>query len=483
MASRTGAAVERRATTVALDFAALVWRPLTSVRFALALILLIASTVLAGTLLEQAPASVVGNTEAYDRWLDQVWVKYGALTPLLDRLQFFNIFQSLWFRMLLALLAISTVACTANRWRTIRAAVFETRVRMPPAFFERSRLYQELAAPLAIKATAAAVRDGLRSAGYRTLVEDGETVALYADKNRFGRFGTFLTHLSILVILLAAFAGALLGETDDAFVVAEGMERSVPMEPSISVKLERFSEEYYLDGTPRDFRSELVVYESGREVERRTVRVNSPLRYEGIRFHQAFFGPSADLRVTDASGDVLMEEGVPLAWRSLDGQRPVGYFRLSGEDVRAYVVGSASGVTDPIVPAGEVRLELYDSDSERPIDMVNLSLGEPVELAGLTFTFLRERSFVGFRVVKHPTMNLIWAAGGLFVLGLVMVLYFPHRRIWALCERADDGRTHVRLAATSSRDLGVADEFSRLAERVRVSLARASRNRKAGERV
>ncbi len=483
MASRTGAAVERRATTVALDFAALVWRPLTSVRFALALILLIAGAVLAGTLLEQAPASAVGNTEAYDRWLDQVWVKYGALTPLLDRLQFFDIFQSLWFRMLLALLAMSTVACTANRWRTIRAAVFETRVRMPSPFFERARLCQELAAPLAVMATAAAVREGLRSAGYRTLVEDGATVAIYADKNRFGRFGTFLVHLGIVVILIAAFTGALLGETDDAFIIAEGSERSVPMEPSISVKLERFSEEYYLDGRPKDFRAELVVYESGQEVERRTVQVNSPLRYEGVRFHQAFFGPSADVRVTDASGDVLMEEGVALAWRSQDGQRPAGYFHLPGQDIRAYVVGSAPGVTDPIVPAGEVRLELYDSYGERPIDMANLSLGEPVELAGLTFTFLRERSFVGFRVVKHPTMNLIWAAGGLFVLGLVVVLYFPHRRIWALCERADDGRARVRLAATSTRDLGIADEFSRAAERIQVSLARASRNQEGGERV
>ena len=48
------------------------WHTLTSVRLALILILLIALATLAGTLLDQVPASVASDPTAYDRWLDGV---------------------------------------------------------------------------------------------------------------------------------------------------------------------------------------------------------------------------------------------------------------------------------------------------------------------------------------------------------------------------------------------------------------------------
>lgn len=447
------------------------WRPLSSVRLALVVILLIAAATFAGTVVEQMPASVAGDAEARARWLEQAATTYGGFTTLLHHFGLFGVFHSLWYRLLLALLAVSIVVCSLNRWKTIRAAVFGARVRMPPAFFESARLRTELSTRLRAESAARTLNEQLRRTRYRTLVEHGPTTAIYADKNRFARLGTLFTHLGIVLVLAAAFAGALFGETDDAFIIAEGSERQVPFDPDVSLRLERFTEEYYADGTPKDFRSELVVYESGQEVKRETVRVNSPLSYNGLRFHQSFFGPTAEIEVADALGRTLSNESVPFAWQSRDGERPVGYFSLPEQGLRAYVVGQMPGVTDPLVPPGEVRLELYQEDGETPVVMANLPLNEPLELGGLTFTFLRERSFVGLKVVKNPATNAIWAGGGLFVFGLVIALYFPHRRVWALCETGEDGTTRVRLAATSTRDVGVEEEFRRISAQVREALA------------
>ena len=66
------------------------------------------------------------------------------------------------------------------------------------------------------------------------------------------------------------------------------------------------------------------------------------------------------------------------------------------------------------------------------------------------------------------------------VLGLVMVLWFPHRRLWALCTPRDDGGTDVRLAAQSQRDLGMEKDFERVTASVRSALARRQHEEKGG---
>ncbi len=457
------------------------WKLLTSVRLALILILLIALGALAGTLIDQAPQAALGNGEAYARWLEQARERYGSWTDLMDRLQLFRVFSSIWFRTLVAILVVNIIVCTINRWGSIRAAVFRPRVRMHSAYFERARTSTAFAVALPLPEASAAVRQGLRKAGYRTVVDQGPTVALYADRFRFSRFGTFLSHLSIVLLLVGALMGRIWGWKDDSFVVAEGSTRSLPLAPEISVKLEQFQDEWYVEGPPKDYRSEIVIYDRGAEVKRATVRVNSPTSYKGIRFHQSFFGQAAVMRVTDGTGAVLFEDGVPLAWSTRDNPRPVGFFDVPGKSMKVYVVGPPAGEYDAVVPQGTVRLELYDSATGQLIDIRTLKRNESATVEGLTFTFLRERPFTGLKVVKDPGVNVVWAASGLMVAGLVLVFWFPHRRFWALCSPREDGGAEVRIAATSQRDLGLERDFERVIASVRRSLAARQRAAQRGD--
>ncbi len=455
------------------------WHTLTSVRLALILILLIAIATLAGTLLDQVPASVASDPTAHARWLDGLRGRYGVFTDVMDRAQLFNVFGSIWFRGLIALLVANIIVCTINRWPSIRSQVFTPRVRMNPAYFDRARVGASFNVTLDTPVAAAAVKKGLRRAGYRALTDDGESVAMYADRFRLSRLGTFLTHLSLVLILVGAIMGTLFGWKDDQFIVAEGTTQPVPLAKNISVKLEQFEDEWYPDGAPKDYSSQLVIYDNGKEVKTGTTRVNSPLVYKGIAFNQSFYGQVAILQVKDASGNEIMNQSVPLAWTSTSGNRPIGFVDVPNTDYKAYIVGPEPGTYDQAVPLGGVRLELYGKEGNL-VDIKDLQRNQDVQSNGLTFRFLREGRFTGLKVVKDPGVNIVWIASALMVIGLVMVFWFPHRRMWALVSPRADGGAEVRLAAASQRDLGLEKDFEQVTAKVRRALSRRQHEEKEG---
>jgi cytochrome c biogenesis protein len=275
--------------------------------------------------------------------------------------------------------------------------------------------------------------------------------------------------LSIVLILVGAIAGGVWGFKDPQFNVAEGSSRALGMGTDLSLRLDHFAADYYADGRPRDYSSEVTVLDHGRIAGQATIRVNSPLRYGGIAFHQASFGQAAVLRVQDSDGQVLFEGGIPLALQSQDSGRPVGTVGLAeGESI--YVTGPSVGTADPLINAGQVRVELYE-DYVRAAAPVTLSQGVPKTVDGLTVTFERESWFTGLKVVKDPGTNIIWVACALMFAGLGMLFYLPRHRAWALCRRDPGGTTSIVVAMPSERDSSPEHEFQRLMDRVGTDVA------------
>ena len=435
------------------------WRLFSSVKLALGLILGIAALSLVSVLLVQAPGDVVASPADYAAWLQRVRPRYGALTDVLSALQLFSAANSLWMRLLLSALTVNTLVCTLNRWPRIWRTVFRPTIRASDATFESASQRQELTLGRPGDAVAA-LRSAFARRGFRVLVEEGPITYLYADRHRFGRLGTLLTHLAIILVLAGALATSLWGFRNPEFVVPEGSTRQVGFGTGLAVKAEAFVDEYYPEGPPKDYRSDLVLYDKGVEVKRQTVRVNEPMSYGGIRFHQAFFGPAAVLQVRDEAGKVIFDDGVALAYSM--GDRPVGYFDIPDRKLTGYVIGPASGPGDTSLKAGQIRVDVLKDGSRVGGDV--LDQGQPKTIDGLSYTFVRERQFTGLQVVKDPGAPIIWFASALMVAGMMAVFYFPHRRYWVRCRTRADGQTQVSLAGVARRAPGFADEFVRLAE-------------------
>ncbi len=109
----------------------------------------------------------------------------------------------------------------------------------------------------------------LRRQRYQVTTEsDGEGTHIYAERNRYARFGTFLSHAGIILAIVAALWGNLAGFSDSGLVIPNGSVRAVGHGTGLSVLNEGFIEEDYPDGRPKDYRSDLVIYENGKEVKR-----------------------------------------------------------------------------------------------------------------------------------------------------------------------------------------------------------------------
>lgn len=441
------------------------WRLLSSLHLALILLLAIAAAALAGTLLVQVPAGVETAAD-YAAWLQQVRPKYGALTDLLSALGLLSVFGSLWFRLLLGVLILNVVICTVNRWQGLWQSIARPRVRMGESFFQQAG--NRASWTTSDRGAGERVQEALRRRRYRVLVEqDGPTTYVYADRNRFGKLGTFASHLSIVLLLAGTVSGGLWGFRSGDFVVPEGATRPVGHGTNLAVKLERFADEYYPEGGPKDYMSDVVLYDSGQEVRRETIRVNEPLVYGGVRFHQAFFGPAAVVEVRDGQGQVIFADPVALPWRREGDERAVGVFTVPSTGQVGQLVAPRSGAFDSQIPAGQLQLQVFrDAQARVPSFVGNLVQGRWTRVDDLEFRFVQERQFTGLQVVYDPGGPVVWLAAALFVLGLMSVFYFPHQRVWALCRETESG-TQV-LVGSPTKGSAIADvDWQRLTSDLR----------------
>lgn len=445
------------------------WHFLTSMRFALVLMLLMAALALVGTLIMQMPGGVAANPDARADWLAGVRPRYGGWTGLMDQLQAFEVFTSIWFRATVTLLTISLVACSVHRMPGIWKTAVHPHVNVGATFFEHAPQHERIVVThSAAELTESAVAV-LKKHHYRVLREDDGTLHLYADKNRWSPIGSLAGHLSLVVILAGGIVGSAMGFRDDQFMVTEGTSAAVPGMAGTVLRLDSFKDTYNLsNGAPMDYASDVTILKDGQPVATQTVRVNEPLRYGDLNFYQSFFGSAAMLTVTEADGTPILTQGVPLAWDSPDGLHRIGTFNLPAQGLVAWVIGT-SGPDDPVVKPGQMRLEIYQSAGDGSlVTAQTVDQGVPAEVAGVMVTFDRETQFTGLSISKDPGAPLVWLGGLMLFLGVVSVFMFPTRRVWGRLVTRPDGGAALSIAAVGRKGDGAfLTEFQGLADEIR----------------
>lgn len=438
------------------------WRLLTSMRFALVLILVIALLSLVGTILVQAPTGALADADAKRDWLNQVRPKYGGWTNVLDGLGFFSMFQSIWYKGLVAILTASLLACTAHRIPGVMRVVNRPHIKVGERFFDHAPQHERMA----VRGEAAALTDTVagvfRKHGFRTLVEEDSVVHFYGDRYRISQFAGLVGHLSLVVIFAGVMAGSIWGFRDNNFTVAEGSTVAVPTSDGFAVKLVSFEDAWYTDtGAPADYASDLVLLKDGTEVARQTVRVNAPLRYDGLSFYQSYYGPAVAMTVAGADGKELYKGGVPLAWTTEEGDRRIGSFSVPGQDLTIWVIAT-SGSDDPLIRPGQTAVEVYNGTTGATVDSKTIDQNTPTAVGGLTVTFDRELQFTGLTIARDPGTILVWIGSLLLVAGFSIRMFLPFRRVWGRLVMGADGRGTLAIAAPGSQDIGSDKAFTEL---------------------
>ena len=445
-----------------------VWRFFISMRTGLWLILVLGLLSLAGTLLEQAPAAVRNDPASYSQWVDGVSSKYGGWTKILGFLGLFNVFTSYWFQGIIILLATSVLACSVNRAPKLWKIATHPRPSMGKTFFDHAPLRADVVVAESPEAALKDVTTILHRHRFRVIHQpDDGGQNLYADRYRWGPFGTVIAHVSFVLILLGFFLTATTGFKDQSFVAPVGQKVAVGHGTGLAIEARSFTETDYANGMPKDYSADVVLYKNGTQVQHQLVRVNHPMKQDGVWIYQSSFGIAASMIVKDASGKELFN-GSPALFQSTDGQHIFGSFTLASQDLTVFVVEPASGQTDPSIKAGQVQLEIHKGSDATPLAVQVISQGKAETISGLSYTFDRNRQYTGLIVAHDKGQAFVWVGSALFVLGLILVFFFPHRRIWVQARAVPDG-TEVLCASTIKRDPAFEPQFHQMITEIQLA--------------
>jgi cytochrome c biogenesis protein len=491
------------------------WRLLTDVRFAVVLIALLALAGLVGILVRQFPVTAADDPARYAVEFAAVRTAWQGLAPLglsigpaladaFDALGLFSVFSTPWFLVLMTVLTISIVCCTLDRTPRLWRTAHDVRVVQADAFYDPERAQRAVievptgAAVAGASAASAPTAGGAPAASAPTATADATTAAqptilaavqsafrerhlrrqrvaesesvtyVYGDRNQYQKLATLLTHAGLVLFLLGGAVTVAVGFETVVFV---GEGQSAPVRPigtpgNLLVKVHDFESPRRDDGSFADFSTDISIFRDGDEVARKVIRVNDPLTVDGFVFHQNTFGPSADLVIRDASGE-LVWDGPLLLDDEIVG-RPQGFMTIPGADVGLVAALSEGSDGSPQLAMQGIGPTEPGGTDNPTLFLVSVPLGvatDPQVTAGHSIAWTGVGAWTGMVVKNDPGQAVIWIAFALLIGGLVLTFYFPRRRAWA---RIDGSRIGLAFLADPTVDRD--GEFRRLADAV----ARAS---------
>jgi cytochrome c biogenesis protein len=346
-------------------------------------------------------------------------------------------------------------------------------VEQPAAFFEPDRAHRAVLAAgdgMDAVAISAAVAGAFRTRHFRRRRASGMETAtfVYGDRNQYQKMATLLTHAGLVLFLVGGAATVAAGFETVVFV---GEGQTAPVRPigtpgNLIVKNHDFASPRRSDGSFADFSTDLSVFRDGREVARKTIRVNDPLIVDGYVFHQNTFGPAAELAIRDAAGELVWDGPLLLDDEVLG--RPQGFMTIPGAGVGLVaVLGEGADGKAQLVMQGIGPVEPSTGESET-FFLVTIPPGvttDPEVTAGHSIAWAGVGSWTGMVVKNDPGQPVVWLAFGFLITGIVLTFYFPRRRAWARIEGSE-----VRLAFLADRYVDSGREFGEVVKAVEAAV-------------
>jgi cytochrome c biogenesis protein len=441
-----------------------IWRLFTSVNFAVLQIILLAVAAVVGMTVRQLPDFAFRTANDYAAEMDRIHARYdpvfGAdVVSFFEWLQVFQVFRAPWFSFGLLVLIVSIIVCTLDRTPRLWRQSADIRVVQPDPFFDPTLPDRAQMAD----ATPEGIRRALRRHRFRVReAEVDGTRYLYGDRNRWTKLATLLTHLGLILFLVAAAVTSRFGD-EQPLVVAEGDAQTVQAVGTPGLLLVRnlaFEAPGMQTGQPTDFTSELVVYQDGREIAHKTIRVNDPLAVGGYTLHQNGFGPAPDIVLRDAAGKVLWSGPVPLT--NPEAGVSSEEMAIPGREMGLILAMRVLSDGTPVLYAAPYGITGENPDGSLAYQLLGEAYLNPgrswvANDLDLSVEFRAVREYTLLIAKSDPGQGLVWAAFGFLITGLAITFYLPRRRIWTRLTPAGE----LSIVGRSDRYVDFDREFGR----------------------
>jgi cytochrome c biogenesis protein len=454
------------------------WQTLGAIKTGVILLILVVLFSAAGTVILQRPA-----TEA-----EEMQRAYSPqILGLLDTLQLTDVFHAWWFVLLLSLVSLSIISASIQRfpnaWR-----FFSRPYKSPDEAF-RKGLPGYVLIPIKDEATALSVAERvLQKEGFKPEhIVRQNSFSLFGERNRLSEMAVYIVHASLLLIFLGGIVDALWGWRG-FIMLTRGQESSQvqpqtgsPRQLPFAVRCDGAGQENYADGSPKRWWSDLSVVKDGQVTLRKQIVVNDPLVYRGVRFYQASYGKTGKLdnlvlTATPRAGQDLKEFTIGLnETHSLDADTTVKLAEFIPDYVMqdGHVYARSAELSNPAA-----RLVVESRKSGRS---VNVWVGSGLEEdAASPYTFrgknVQMAYFTGLEVSHEPGQWSVWTGVVLMGLGLALVFYFVHQRIWAVPVRDARGQLKLWIGGTANKNKDAFEQqFRKVVEQIESELKISSK--------
>jgi len=416
-----------------------IWDFFASVKLALFTLFFLSTTSIIGTIIPQK--------ETTQQYIE----KYGEATANLFQILSItpDMYSSAWFLSLLSLLCLNLIVCSLDRfpgvWRQIKADNLNT----PLSRLEKMDPQRRWQLDNPPESTAIALKTALKTCGWKTEERKlDNALLLFAQKGGMTRTGVYIVHASILVIFAGAIIGSILGfkgsimlpetkTTDKAYAFGTNS----PIDLGFEVRCDRFKIEFYDNGMPKSYRSQLVILENGKVVKEKAIVVNDPLSYKGITFYQSSYEPYPEFLITITNKKTGLSETAIIPYQQ---QR-----NLEKNDLRFGIINAeAQGQSVS-------RIKIWLSDDKGEPSLFWLDDGEQVtvERAQNNFTVSAKQMYAtGLQVAKDPGVWTVYTGCALMIIGLIVAFFMSHQRIWLYIREETDGKSSILMAGNANKN-------------------------------
>lgn len=468
------------------------WRGLTAMRTALVLLFLLAIAAMPGALLPQRALN--------EPKVEQYITDHGWWGQLLDRLQFYTVYSSVWFSAIYVLLFVSLVGCLLPRTVDYAKQLVAKPVVVPRnlARLPHHASDEVTGEPAEVMT---AVQGGLR--GWRQLRKEGDdgSVTLSTERGFVRETGNLVFHFGLLGLIVAFAVGKMFSYSGQVIVMANGSEfcnsgvlnydsftpglrvDGTQLDP-FCVRINDFIGTYQTSGEAEHFESH-IDYQSGDDLTTNTwvpydLQVNHPLRTAGDRVYLLGHGYAPQFTVTYPNG--TKRTGL-IQWKPDDQTTYLseGATKFDPPDVTnpsdltkqqlavtglfaptaVYQNGLISS-TYPALTNPGVSLDIYkgnlgedagtgqsifsiDQDMVangrlKLVDKAELKPGQSTKLPdGTQIRFDTVKQWVSLQVAHDPTQIYVLVFAVLMLLGLIVSLTVKRRRVWVRVSRTPAG--------------------------------------------
>ena len=392
-----------------------VFKSIADLRFAIFILLTIASLSVIGTVIEQDQ-----SVETYKLNYPLTNKVFGFLSwDIILRFGFDHIYTTWWFITLILLFGLSLLTCT------ILQQFPSLKIARRCQFFRTTQQFCRLNISTNLQhLSLSQILFKIKEKDYSIFQQKK---IIYCYKGLIGRIAPIIVHFSMILILIGAIIGSVSGfkaqeiipKTETFHIQNVLTNGQFTLIPKVSIRINDFWITYTKQTTINQFYSDISILNvDGNEIDRKTIYVNSPAQYRGINYYQTDWN-LIGLRIEDQDSKIL--------------QYPLVNFGNSKNKIWITWIPKTLNFDAGIILLMD-NLQGYCSIyNEFGEFLGNLELNERLT-STFPITLVDILSSTGLQIKTDPGIPLIYT-GFFFLMLSTLISYITYSQIWVIQDK------------------------------------------------